>query len=422
MLTSLSQAVPLDAAKLVLVLFLSFLIGLEREEHKLHTDRYAFGGVRTFPLIGLIGYALAVVASGSLVPVTAGFVVIGAFLVLSYWHKLKTTGGGVTTEMSALATYVVGALVYADRLWLATALAVASALLLELKTALDRLTRWMGEEEILTFTKFLLLTAVILPLLPDTAIGPFQINPFHTWLIVVAVSTLSYGSYVLQRLTKGAGGVLLTAVLGGAYSSTVTTVALARRAATEKRPHVYAGGILAASGIMYLRLVALVALFNQQLVRLIAVPFLGLAGVALGVGWLWTRRNDTAAPSAAPEHLKPANPLALGAAFGFALLFLVLLVATHEVLLHLGQAGVYGLAGIMGVTDVDPFIMGLTQSATVSTPATVAASGILIAAASNNLVKGIYACSLADRPTGRQSFALLAALALLGLVPLLWIL
>ncbi len=422
MLTSLSQAVPFDAPKLLLVLFLSFLIGLEREEHKIRSERYAFGGVRTFPLIGLIGYALAVVANGSLVPVTVGFLVVAAFLVLWYWHKLKTTGGGVTSEMSGLATYLVGALVYADHLWLATALAVASALLLELKTVLERLTRWLGEDEILTFTKFLLLTAVILPLLPDTSIGPFRINPFHTWLVVVAVSSLSYGSYVLHRVTKGSGGVLMTAVLGGAYSSTITTVALARRAAADQRPHLYAGSILAASGIMYLRLVVLVALFSQPLFRLIALPFLVLAGLALGAGWLYTRRPDGPAGRGARQAFEPPNPLALGAAFGFALLFLAMLVATHEVLLHFGQGGVYGLAGLMGVTDVDPFIMGLTQSAAVSTPAAVAATGILIAAASNNLVKGVYAYALADRPTGRRSFLLLAALALAGLVPLVWLL
>ncbi|HVB38764.1 MAG TPA: DUF4010 domain-containing protein, partial [Vicinamibacterales bacterium] len=273
-----------------------------------------------------------------------------------------------------------------------------------------------------TFTKFLLLTAVILPLLPDAPIGPFQINPFHTWLIVVAVSGLSYGSYVLHRVTKGSGGILLAAALGGAYSSTVTTVALARRAAAEERPHLYAGGILVASGIMYLRLVVLVGLFNHQLARLIVGPFLVLAGVALVAGWLWTRRPEGPAVTAPPGAFEPRNPLALGAAFGFALLFLAMLAATHEVLLHFGQGGVYGLAGLMGVTDVDPFILGLTQSAAISTPAAVAATGILIAAASNNLVKGLYAYGLADRPTGRQSFALLAALALLGLVPLLWIL
>jgi uncharacterized membrane protein (DUF4010 family) len=421
MLTSLSQAVPFDATKLVLVLFLSFLVGLEREEHKARSDQYAFGGVRTFPLIGLTGYAMAVVGNGSLTPVTAGFVVVAAFLLLSYAYKLRTTGGGVTTEVSALATYLVGPLVYTDHFWLATALSVASVLLLQLKAGLESLARWIGEDEILTFTKFLLLTAVILPLLPDTNMGPFAINPFHTWLVVVAVSTLSYGSYVVHRVTRGAGGVLLTAVLGGAYSSTVTTVALAKRAAEERQPHLFAGGILAASGVMYLRLVALIALFNAGLARLLAPSFVVLGVLAVGAGWFWSRRPDGATAAPEPREFPPANPLELGAAFGFAILFLVMLVATREAVVHLGQGGVYGLAGIMGVTDVDPFIMGLTQSAAVSTPLQVAAAAIVMAAASNNVVKGIYAFVLADRPTGRQSLLLLAALALLGLVPVLWL-
>ncbi|HVC19890.1 MAG TPA: DUF4010 domain-containing protein [Vicinamibacterales bacterium] len=420
MLTTLFQAVPTDAAKLLLVLFLSFLIGMEREEHKAGSDRYAFGGVRTFPLIGLVGYAMAVLGNGRLLPVTAGFAVIAAFLLLSYWHKLTTSGGGVTTEISGLATYLVGALVYAEHFWLATALSVASALLLELKPVLESLTKRLGEGELFTFTKFLLLTAVILPLLPDTEIGPFHINPFHTWLIVVAVSTLSYGSYVLHRLTRGSGGVLLTAVLGGAYSSTVTTVALARRAATEDHPPLFAGGILIASGVMYLRLMALVALFNRQLAGLLGPSFLALAGLAAGAGWLWSRRPDGRTTPAA-HGFQPANPLELRAAVGFALLFLLLVVATHEAVVYLGQAGVYGLAALMGVTDVDPFIMGLTQSAAVATPLHVAAAGIVIAAASNNLVKGVYAFALADRRTGRQSFGLLLGLAVLGLLPLIWL-
>jgi uncharacterized membrane protein (DUF4010 family) len=98
-----------------------------------------------------------------------------------------------------------------------------------------------------------------------------------------------------------------------------------------------------------------------------------------------------------------------------------MLVATHLAVTYLGRAGVNTLAAIMGVTDVDPFIMGMTQTAGSLTPLKVAASAVLIAASSNNLVKGIYAYSLADRRTGAQSLVLLAALAALGLVPLLWL-
>ena len=297
---------------------------------------------------------------------------------------------------------------------------MASALLLELKTALEGLTKRVASEEIYTFTKFLLLTAVILPILPNRNFGPFQINPYKTWLVVAAVSTVSYGSYILQKLTKPKGGVLLTAILGGAYSSTVTTVALAKRASGEDRPHLFSGAILTASGVMYLRLVILLGLFNRSLMIRLAPSFVGLAFVALAVGWTWSRRPD-ARSEAVKREFEPANPLELRAAFLFAILFLALLVVTHLTVVHLGRAGVYGLAAIMGVADVDPFIMGITQLTPSLTPLTVASASILIAAASNNVVKGIYAYAFADRKTGIQSLCLLVGLAALGLTPLLWL-
>ncbi len=415
------QRLPPEVLKIVLVLFLSFLIGLEREEHKVAMGSYSFGGVRTFPLIGLIGYSIALLSGAQLLPLTVGFLVIAGFLLLSYWHKLSSAeAGGVTSEMSGLATFLVGALVCYGHLWIATTLSVASLLLLDLKAALEKLAVRIAPQEILTFAKFLLLTGVILPVVPNLEFSRFHINPFKTWLVVIAVSTISYGSYVLQRLTKQRGGVVLAALLGGAYSSTVTTVVMARRAAREPHPHLFAGGILIASGVMYLRLVALLALFNRQLMSLLALPFLALAGLAVGVGWLWTRRPDPSA-QAVQREFEPRNPLELLAAFLFALLFLAMLIATQLAVTYLGKAGVNTLAAIMGVTDVDPFIMGMTQAAGALTPLRVAAAAVVIAAASNNLVKGIYAYSLGDRKTGIQGLVLLAVLAMLGLVPLAWL-
>ena len=412
---------PPEAVKILLVLFLSFLIGLEREEHKAAAEHYAFGGVRTFPLIGLIGYSIALLSGTQLLPLMLGFLVIGGFLALSYWHKLSSSEvAGVTSEMSGLATYLVGALVYYGHFWIATTLSVASLLLLEFKVGLEKLAARAAPGEILTAAKFLLLTAVILPIMPNQEFGPFHLNPFKTWLVVAAVSTISYGSYILQKLTKKQGGIVLAAFLGGAYSSTLTTVVFSRRAAHEEHPHLFAGGILIASGVMYLRLVALLALFNRHLMDLLALPFLVLAGLAITVGWIWSRRADERVDTVKREF-EPNNPLELSAAFLFALLFLAMLVATQLAVTHLGRAGVDTLAAIMGVTDVDPFIMGMTQAAGSLTPLQVAGAAVLIAAASNNFMKGIYSYSLADRKTGTQSLSLLVALAVLGLVPLLWI-
>ena len=411
---------PPEGTQVLFVLFLSFLLGLEREEHKLQDDRFSFGGVRTFPLIGMIGYGVAVISGGDLMPQAVGFAVVAGFLLMAYWHKLSSSGySGVTTEMSGLATYLIGALVYRQAFWIATTLTVVGLLLLEMKTRLETLARRMDTTDVLTLAKFLLLAAVILPLLPDAPFGPFRINPFETWLVVVAVSGVSYGSYVLQRLLKGRGGIVLAALLGGAYSSTVTTIVIARRSAADDRPHLSAGAALMASGMMYLRLAGLLALFNRSLMMRLAAPFLALALLALVAGWLWTRRPSPAAVAPAGGFAE-RNPLEVVTALLFATLFVVMLIATALAVRYLGNLGVYSLAGIMGVTDVDPFIMGLTQSSPVPTPLPVAAAAILIAAASNNAVKGIYAYVWSTRRAGIESLGLLLALAALGLLPLLW--
>jgi uncharacterized membrane protein (DUF4010 family) len=415
------RLLPPEAAKMLLTLFLSFLLGLEREEHKAAAKYYSFGGVRTFPLIGLIGYAMAFLSGDQLLPLTLGFAVVGGFLMLSYHHKLMASElGGVTSEMSGLTTYLVGVIVYRDQYWLATALTVASLFLLELKTALEGLTKRIAPEEILTFTKFLLLTAVILPILPSEDLGPFKINPFKTWVVVVAVSTISYGSYVIQRWSKGRSGLLLTAVLGGAYSSTVTTVVLAKRTAAENRPHLIAGATLMASGVMYLRIGALLGLFNRNLLIELGPCFALLAGIALIAGWLWSRRPDAGAREV-DGAFEPRNPLELRAAFLFGVLLLAMLIATRFAATYLGRAGVYGLAAVMGVADVDPFILGMTQSAGNMTNLSVATAAIVIAAASNNLVKGVYAYVWSDPATRIQTLCLLGVLAALGLLPLMWL-
>jgi uncharacterized membrane protein (DUF4010 family) len=420
MTSPIFSIIPLDAFKILLVIFLSFLIGLEREEHKSVTGKYTFGGVRTYPLIGLVGYSMAFLSNNQLLPVAIGFAVIGSLMVISFWYKIQRSHqAGVTSELAGLTTYLVGALVFYEHFWVASTIVIVSLILLELKAVLEGLTQRFSQDDILTFAQFLFLTIVVLPILPNQGFSPFQINPFKTWLIVVAVSSISYSSFLLQRVIKGRGSVTLTAVLGGAYSSTVTTVALAKRSVSDRRPSLYAGGILMASGVMYLRLALLINLFNTNLANLLKLPFGILALVSIVGGWVWSlRSSQTAASTDTTEGYPTQNPLELRAALLFAILFVLMIVITHYTILYLGNGGIYTLASIMGVTDVDPFILGITQTAGHSTPQSVAAAAVVIAAASNNLVKGIYAFSFAERHTGRQSLVLLIAIALLGLIPL----
>jgi uncharacterized membrane protein (DUF4010 family) len=415
----LLSLLPVEAYQLLLVLFLSFLIGLEREETK-RGGKKVFGGVRTFPLLGLLGYVVALLTHDNSYALLMGFMVVGAFMVVSYWHKLQgAIEAGITTEITGLMVYLVGALVHGGYIWFAGALVVASLLLLEFKAALEGLTERIEPVEVIAFTKFLLLTAVILPMVRDQDYTAFRINPFKTWLVVVAVSGISYASYLLLKVVKGRGGIYYSGVLGGLYSSTITTVVLAKRAAGGSHPHDYSGTILTASGFMYLRIIGLVWMFNAALGRALTPVFAGLAALGIVGGWLWHRLPD-GQEAEAPAASQAQNPLELGTAFLFAILFLLILVATHLALTYLGKGGIYSLAALMGVTDVDPFIMGMTHEAGATTSLQVAAVGILIATSCNNLVKGCYAFSFAHGKAGRWSLMLLAGLSLAGLVPVFW--
>src|SRR5512136_1118656 len=419
---TLAELANAEAFKILLVLFLSFLLGLEREGRKATAGHYIFGGVRTFPLLGLLGYAIALISGQQVLPVALGFVVVGAFLLVSYLHKLASAEeAGVTTEVSGLVTYVLGALVFNGYYWIAVTVVVLSMLLLELKVALEGLSDRIPPEEVITFTKFLLLTVVILPAVPNQEFTRFHLNPFKTWLIVAAVSAISYGSYVLQRVTKKKGGVVFAALLGGAYSSTVMTVALARRGRRENRPNLFAGSMVLASGVMYLRVLVLLAIFNGALAGQLAGSFLVLGALTILAGFAWSRLPDRSSEVVKREY-EAKNPLEIGSAFLFAAIFLVALIATGLVLEHFGTVGIYALATLMGVTDVDPFIMGLTQTAGVSTALATAAAAIVVATASNNALKGVYARLFSDRATGTRGLLALLVLALVGLLPLLVIL
>jgi uncharacterized membrane protein (DUF4010 family) len=420
-LTELAPIVPRDALEVTLVLALAFFIGLEREEHKQQGPAYAFGGVRTFPLIGLLSYALARLAGEELGAWVVGFAVVGGFMILAYRHKLSgEPPAGLTTETSALVTYVVGGLVAANHYWLAATLGILAVLLLELKKGLEGLTHRVASNEIVTVAKFLVLLIVVLPIVPNRDFTRFHINPFRVWLVVVVVSAISFASYALQRLLKERAGVYLSGVLGGLYSSTATTVALSRQAKTENRPDLYTGAIVTASGVMYLRLVLLLLLLNHTLAAALAPAFGALAFLGCAGGWLRARRDRAPPPSRSPQERRDVkNPLELRTAALFAFVFVCFTTLSTVAQEGLGRSGLYPLAAVLGVADVDPFVLGIAQGPPTSVH--VASSAIVIAAASNNVAKAVYAFAFADRATGRKSLTRLLALAVLGLLPIAWV-
>ncbi len=398
----------------VLTLALGLLIGFEREESRPDgTSEVFFGGVRTYPLMALGGFLLVLAFPDSALPFAAGLLVLGALLAVTLHAGKGERDFGITSEVAALLTFTLGAAAATRHYWIAIASGVLAVMLLQEKQRLEGLADRVPRHEVATLIRFLLITGVILPVVPNHPFTAFELNPFKTWLVVVAVSGVSYASYLLQHLTPG--GLTLTALLGGAYSSTVTTVVLARQSRSGRWPHrAVTGAIVAATGMMYLRLWVLVILFSPAIAHHLTIPFLSLAAVAVVGGVLLTRAGGK------PERAEPAsesqtNPLELTSAFAFAAIFVAVLVLTRLVAERFGGAGVLVMAGIMGAADVDPFILGLTQYAGGDLAIETAALAVVIAAAANNLMKGIYAWSFGAREAGQPAFLLLVLLGLASL-------
>src|SRR5262249_13760220 len=192
--------------------------------------------------------------------------------------------------------------------------------------------------------KFLMLTVVILPIVPNQELSPLRINPFKTWLVVAAVSGISYASYLLEKAVRGRGGVFVAGLIGGAYSSTATTLALAKRAKEKPSQNLFAGSTVAACGVRYARLTILIAFFNRPLALRVAPAFIALAILGGIGGWLISRRST----GRGEPRPSPQNPLQLRAAFLFALLFMTVLVLTRFARTYLGSIGMYALAAVVG--------------------------------------------------------------------------
>jgi uncharacterized membrane protein (DUF4010 family) len=399
----------------VLTLGLSLLIGFEREEH----EPDGIGGVRTFPIIGLGGFLLIAGFPDTAIPFALGLVVMGGLVALTHWHALQLGEPGITTEAAALLMFTIGGCAAKGLYWISIATGVVTVILLHEKRFLEGLATALPRHEMRTLLRFLLLTAVILPVVPNRDFTPFEINPFKIWLVVVAVSAVSYVSYLLRMWWGEDRGLILAGRLGGAYSSTVTTVVLSRQSKKREPCSVgFVGAIVAATGMMYIRLWILLLLFAAPLAYRLTALFWGLGIAAVIVGSLLARttNSDNGCEFDPAADRRDGNPLEMTSAFTFAAIFLAILVATKVVAERFGNTGVLVMAAIMGAADVDPFILGLTQTIGGGLDLGVAALAVVIASAVNNLMKGIYAIVFGSRRTGRLSLALLASFGAISIV------
>lgn len=411
-----------SAERVALLLGLSLFFGFAFEE--LYADELPRrpGGVRTFPLLALAGGALYLLEPRYGAAFIAGLLIVGSWIYAYVGREINdevnTVEGAFIVPVCNMLAYVLGAVALTQPLWFCVAVAVAAVLLLGARRTLHDWAQRVPGSEVVTAGQFLILVGVVLPLLAGRpAIPHTTITPFGVWLAVIAVSTISYASYLLQRYVFPKGGTLLTSVLGGLYSSTATTVVLARRAHDEGMTAEIDAGIVAATAMMYLRILIVCSIFNLALGRELAIPLLALTAIGAVISALFFRR---ATPSSHPTALP--NPLQLSTAFLFALAFVAVSMLATFAEQHYGRSGIFALAGIVGITDIDPFVLSLAQGDVGGIGTATAASAILIATSSNNVLKALYSVIFSGRRAGAVPALLLGLLALLGVVAALAIL
>ena len=409
---------PPSIERLLLVVALGFFLGLAFEEFHTQGHEKQPGGIRSFPLLALAGALLYFLDPVRLLPMCVGLLSLSLWLGIFYWRHLAEPDAGARPNAGLMVplcnwiAFLLGPIALAGPPWAAIGMTVAAVLFLTARDTLHGFARRVELGEIVNAGRFLLLTGFILPLVPNTPVTTLTaITPYQVWLAVVAVCAMSYASYLMQRFVAPASSGLLTAVLGGLYSSTATTVVLARRARAEASPtRQTETGIILATTIMYARLLVVIAVFNPGL-ALLAAPFLGglcLAGIALAVTCHWLTPAPPAGVTVAPGL---ANPLELGAAALFAALFVVVSIASSWSAAHFGAAGTYVLALIVGASDIDPFVLSLAQNGAGKISGVTAVVAILLATSSNNLLKAVYVVLYSG---GRLLVAPVGALCLLA--------
>jgi uncharacterized membrane protein (DUF4010 family) len=405
------ESTPVLFQQLGVSVLLGLLVGLQRQ----HASS-PLAGMRTFPLITLLGTVSAVLAAsfGGWI-VAAGLLGIVAVLSLAHLLHLRREPSdlGTTTDVAMLLMFCVGALLVVRPMVVAIAVGGGVAVLLQFKPELHGLARRLGDEDLKAIMQFVLITCIVLPVLPNRDYGPpglDVLNPRQTWLMVVLIVGMSLGGYIIYKFFGRDAGILLGGVLGGAISSTATTVSYSRQArGSPPGVHTAAIVIMIASTIAYGRVLIEIAIVAPGFLRTAGGPVVILMALTLApslVLWFRVRRRPAQMP-------KQENPTQLRSALVFGLMYALVLFALAAARKYVGEEALYVVAGLSGLTDMDAITLSTARIA--NHDPLLAAGGwrlIVVAALANLLFKSGVAGVLGGR-------RLLGRLALLFSIPLL---
>ncbi len=402
--------------RLGLALGIGLLVGMQRERVK-----SALGGVRTFTLVAALGAVCGLMAEryGGWI-VAAGLLALGIVVLTSNLMKREAgaADAGMTTEVAVLLLFGLGAYLMWGNQAAGVVLGGVLAVLLHYKGPMHEFVQRIRDEDLRAVMQFVLITLVILPVLPRKTFGPYDVfNPFNVWLMVVLIVGIGLVGYVAYVILGSRGGTVAGGLLGGLISSTATTVTSARLARREpERTASTLVIILLASGVAYLRAIIEMAVvapsaFPQALWPLL-VPLLMLVGAA----FIILARSSKDLVQLPP----PSNPAQLRAAIVFGLLYAVILFAVAAGERHLGRSGLYGVAVLSGLTDMDAITLSTSQL--VRSERLSVAQGwrlVLTASLANLTFKGGVAWVLGGRRLGLRVTLVFGVVLAVGVAMLL---
>ena len=408
----LYQYLPEELVTFILVTVFSLLIGLSlrRISLKREGETTLFGTDRTFTFIGILGYLLYILDPVDYRLFMGGGAVLGVLLALNYYVKqAQFHVFGVTTIVIALITYCIAPIVATQPSWFYVMVIVTVLLFTELKHTFTELAQRMKNDEMITLAKFLAISGIILPMLPNENLIPdVNLTPYGIWLATVVVSGISYLSYLLKRYVFRESGILVSGIVGGLYSSTATISVLARksRKASPQEAPEYVAAMLLAVSMMFLRFLILIGIFSVATLTVIYPYLLIMSAVSAGAAWfLHSKWKRPAVSGVTDEDEDGSNPLEFKVALIFAVLFVVFTIATHYTLTYAGKGGLTLLSFVSGFSDITPFILNLLQG-TGSVPVSLITACSMQAIVSNIAVNMCYALFFSGKKSSLRSWIL----------------
>ena len=407
----LYQYLPEELVTFILVTVFSLLIGLSlrRISLKREGETTLFGTDRTFTFIGILGYLLYILDPTDYRLFMGGGAVLGLLLALNYYVKqAQFHVFGVTTIIIALITYCIAPIVATQPSWFYVMVIVTVLLFTELKHTFTELAQRMKNDEMITLAKFLAISGIILPMLPDDNLIPgINLTPYSIWLATVVVSGISYLSYLLKRYVFRESGILVSGIVGGLYSSaTISVLARKSRKVSAQEAPEYVAAMLLAVSMMFLRFLILIGIFSVGALTAIYPYLLIMSAVAAGTAWfLHSRWKRPAMSETVDEDEDGSNPLEFKVALIFAVLFVVFTIATHYTLIYAGEGGLTLLSFVSGFSDITPFILNLLQG-TGNVPVSLITACSMQAIVSNIAVNMCYALFFSGKKSPLRSWVL----------------